>query len=270
MHYIIHVIKYRKKAILPIILIVLLLAGTQQAVWAESEDEKEPEPDKIEKFKTFITKKRVNAAYLMFGGSRLELDAMNDYLHSNDLPTISKTDISYGVGGHLVFNKLVLGMEIARFSKKEVPGSKDFNTTVSTKYTVLNCGYLLHSNNGRMIYPYMGIGVGELKLKITENTIGSFDDIITFQKSTVARRFAFLMNAGVAFDFFHKYDKRKKGKNSLMIGIRAGYLFTPIRPDWRINRIRVTDGPDSAVQGPYLRIIIGLGGWIETLIKRAI
>ncbi|MCP5048713.1 MAG: hypothetical protein GY940_16200, partial [bacterium] len=153
---------------------------------------------------------------------------------------------------------------------KEVPGEKDYNTTISTKYTVLNFGVLLHFKKGCMVYPYLGLGVGELKLKTTENNIGSFDDIIDYQKGSVARRFTFLMNPGIALDFFHKYDKKKKGKNSLMVGLRLGYLFSPFRPDWRINKIRVPDGPDSALQGPYFRVVVGIGGWIEKLIKTAI
>ncbi|MCP5052310.1 MAG: hypothetical protein GY940_34400, partial [bacterium] len=92
-----------------ITLFLVVLFGFSTALLAETEE--------IEKIKKFITKKRVNAGYVMFGASRLELRDMNIYLASHDLPIVGETDISYGLGGHVVHNKFVLGLEIARFSK---------------------------------------------------------------------------------------------------------------------------------------------------------
>ena len=41
---------------------------------------------------------------------------------------------------------------------------------------------------------------------------------------------------------------------------RAGVLASPNRTTWTRNDQRIVAGPDAAAGGPYLRIVVGLGG----------
>ena len=222
----------------------------------------------IEKITKFIKKKRVNAAYVMFGGSNLSLTNLNLTLESRGLPKVDEYYLSYGFGGHVINNKIVAGIEFLRVVKKESPGTEAFNTSIGAQYTVLNFGYLLHSKKGLMYYPYVGVGVGELKLRTIENNIDSFDDITDYQRGSESRTFNFLLNIGFALDLFYRYNRRKRGQNNLVVGVRAGYILSPVRLDWRVNHTWVDDGPDSGITGPYIRFVIGLGGWMEKLIKK--
>jgi hypothetical protein len=229
-----------------------------------------PQETEIDEIKKFITKKRINAAYFMFGSSQLGQKRINMFLEDREHPTIKDIHSSWGIGGHAIHNKFVLGMEIVRLTEREGNTDSQFNTFVSAKYTALNLGYLAFTKKGVMSWPFIGLGVGQLKLRITEDNIDSFNDFTGYQKGSESRRISFLFNAGIALDYFHKYNNRKKGKNSLVIGLRAGYVSCLGKLAWKVNGISVPDGPDSGITGPYVRIIIGLGGYIETLIKQAI
>lgn len=226
--------------------------------------------DEIEKITKFIKKKRINAAYVMFGVSRLNMAQLNSYLESSDLPEADEYYFSYGLGGHVIHNKFVVGLEIVRTFEKHSLATDGFRTSTRSKYGVLNFGYLLRSKKGLMNYPYLGVGIGKLVLRTTENNIKTFDDITGYQRGSESSTTNLLLNLGFAVDYFYKYNEKKKGQNNLVIGIRIGWIFSPVRYDWRVNHIRVADGPDSGITGPYLRFTIGLGGWIEKLIKKAI
>jgi opacity protein-like surface antigen len=226
--------------------------------------------DQIEKITKFIKKKRINAGYVMFGISRLNLIQLNSFLESSDLPEVDEFFFSYGLGGHVIHNKFVVGLEIVRTFEKYNQETDGFRTSTKSKYGVLNFGYLLRSKKGLMHYPYLGVGIGKLTLRVTENNIKSFNDITGYQRGSESSATNFLFNLGFAVDYFYKFNEKKKGQNNLVIGIRIGWIFSPVRRDWQVNHTRVVDGPDSGISGPYLRFTVGLGGWIEKLIKKAI
>lgn len=256
-----------KRRIISGVIMGLLLCFS--AGLSAQEEKKEPE-DKIEKFTKFIKKKRVNAAYIIGGLNTLHLDTLNRYLAKNDYPSLPQSYMTYGVGGHIIHNKFIVGLEIHRFLEKNSIGSKAFNTNAMGRYFILNFGYLLHEKNGLMAYPLAGVGFGQLTLRVTENNVHSFQDINNFQKGSESITRSFLVNLGFGADYFFNYSQEKKGKNSLMVGVRAGYVFSAIKDDWSVNHVRVADGPIAGLSSPYICIVFGLGGWMEKFIEIAI
>ncbi len=246
-----------------IILIVIGLFFFFDAAWGQ---EKEI-GDEIAKF---INRKRINAAYLIVGGNMFNFDHLNSYLTSRDFPAVPENYFTVGFGGHLIFDKLVLGLELLSTLRRSQDSTKEFCTSVSAKYAMVNAGYMLYSKKGLMMYPLLGLGVGRLKLNVRENNIHSFQDIIVFQGSSESITRSLLLNMGFAVDYFHNYNKKKKGKNNLVLGLRAGFLISAARWDWRVNGVSVGDGPSTGLTGPYVRLTIGMGGWIEKLITKAI
>ena len=224
----------------------------------------------IEKIKKFIKKKRINAAYLMAGENMFTIAKLNDYLGSRNFPTVAQNYFTYGLGGHVIHNKFVLGLEIQRSFKREQMTLKAFKTSLSAKYSVLNVGYLFYWKKGLMMYPLIGVGLGELRLQVIENNIQSFADIGNYQKGSDSRTRSILLNIGFALDYFFKFNRSKKGQNNLMMGVRVGVLASAAKFDWSVNRVTVPDGPTVGLTGPYVRVVIGLGGWVEKLIEKAI
>jgi len=236
----------------------------------EPENQEEPE-DQLTKLTKFIAKKRVNAAYIMGGLSFLNFNTLNRNLAKGDYPALTERYLTYGVGGHVIQNKFIVGLEIHRYIEKTpVRSTKEFNTSAYGKYIVLNFGYLLYSKKGLMVYPLGGMGFGELRLRVTENNIQSFQDINKYQKGSESITRSFIVNLAMGADYFFKYNQKKKGKNNLMIGIRAGVILSAIKDDWSVNHIHVADGPIAGLSGPYIKVVFGLGGWMEKLIEIAI
>lgn len=245
-------------------LVGVLLVSLTMAVMAEEEE------DEGEGISKFIKRERINAAYVMFGGTNLDFSKLNSYFGRNQLPVLNEGYLSFGLGGHVIFSKWILGLEVVRTIRDTPSIINTYSTSGEAKYTVLNFGYLLKSDNGLMYYPYIGFGIGAVKVTITKGDIDSFDDITHFQSINTVQRSSFLINAGFALDYFHKYVQKTKGKNNLVLGIRAGYMFAPGMGKWKINYFHVPDGPSTGVSGPYIFLTVGLGGWIQKFIKKTI
>jgi hypothetical protein len=218
----------------------------------------------------FIKKKRVNAAYAIGGGNILELSKLNSNLSERGFPEVSTTYLSYGVGGHFINNKLVFGVELLRLWERTTTAPTEYNLSVSVKFILLNFGHLIYQKKGLMLYPFLGAGYARLKMLTAQNNIDSFNDISHLQKSSESVFSNMIFNLGFATDYFLKYNHRQKGHNNLIIGFRIGINFIPFNSTWKVNRIPVPDGPQTGINGPYFRIIIGLGGWAERLIRKAI
>lgn len=265
----------KKSGIIAVIIIGLLFLGSletlaraEQEKPAEPEEQEEPD-DQFTKISKFIKKKRVNAAYIMGGAGFLNFNTLNRYLAKEDYPALSEKYLTYGVGGHVIHDKFILGLEIHRYLERNVISSKEFNTSSYGRYIILNFGYLLYSKKGLMVYPLGGMGFGQLRVRVTENNIQSFQDLNLYQKGSESKTRSFMVNLAVGADYFFKYNHKKKGKNNLMIGIRAGVILSAIKDDWTVNHIHVADGPVAGLSGPYIKIVFGLGGWMEKLIEIA-
>jgi len=251
----------QKKSLLITLTFGLLFCSSLMAFAQEKE---------IEEIEKFIKKKRVNAAYIMAGQNIMSFNNLNDFLIQRDFPAVSENYLAFGIGGHVIHDKFVVGIEIQRFFEKKRITAKEFNTSILGTYSLLNVGYLLYSKKGLMIYPLFGIGLGRLKLRIRENNIRSFEDINSYQRGSDSKITSFLTNIGFALDYFFNFKEKKRGKNKLVVGLRLGYIYTATRSGWSVNHIHVDDGPVTGLGGPYVRMVIGLGGWVEKLIKKVI
>ncbi len=260
----------KRKCFLAMTLCLLILLCLP--VWCQDQDgeDEEDDSDQIKKLEEFIKKKRINAAYVIAGAHRQKLDRLNNFLHNNQLPPVSTEYFTLGLGGHLILQKFVIGLELMRFTGSRTVSKKNFNTSATGKYSFLNFGYLLYSKKGMMIYPLAGIGYGALSLEVMQNNIQSLNDITTSQGINIARTSSMLVNLGCGLDYFFKYNPKKKGKNKFMIGVRMGYIASPSKGGWKVNHMPVADGPRIGLCGPYVRVVFGLGGWMEKLIVRAI
>jgi hypothetical protein len=218
----------------------------------------------------FIKKKRVNAAYAIGGGNTLDVSKLNLSLSERGFPEVPANYLSYGVGGHFINNKLVFGVELINLLERTTTAPTDYNLSVSVKFILLNFGHLIYQKKGLMFYPYMGAGYGRFKMLTAQNNIDSFNDISLMQKNSESVFSNMIFNLGFAGDYFLNYNSQKKGLNNVIIGFRIGINFIPFNSTWKINRIPVPDGPQTGINGPYFRIVIGLGGWAERIIRKAI
>ena len=218
----------------------------------------------------FIKKKRVNAAYGIFGGTTMNLNNLNRDLSYTKLPELPEKYFTFGFGGHLIEKRFVAALEFQKSLLRSNSVSNNYSSVLTFKYTLVNFGYLIYSGEKIMIYPMVGGGFGHMKLFNSDNTVDSFNDISNFMNTSEAKRYGFIANFGLGIDYFIQTKKNNKRikKKGLVIGLRTGYLFSPILEKWRVNLMKVSDGPKTSVNGFYLKLIIGFEGIVEKFIKR--
>ena len=217
----------------------------------------------------FIKKKRVNAAYGIFSGTTMNLNNLNRNLSYAKLPELPEKYFTFGFGGHLIEKRFVAGLEFQKSLLRSHSVSNNYSSVLTFKYTLVNFGYLIYSGEKIMIYPMVGGGFGHMKLFNSDNTVDSFNDISNFINTSEAKRYGFIANFGLGIDYFIQIKKniKKNKKRGLVIGLRTGYLFSPGLEKWRINLIKVSDGPKTGVNGFYLKFTIGLEGMVEKFIS---
>ena len=53
----------------------------------------------------------------------------------------------------------------------------------------------------------------------------------------------------------------EKGKGGMVLGVRAGYTFSPFKGDWNMDDLEISGAPETGITGPYIRLMIGGGGF---------
>jgi hypothetical protein len=136
--------------------------------------------------------------------------------------------------------------------------SGDYKTSLSAAYGFFNVGYLVYSKDDLHVYPLVGLGGGELWLKIGPH---SFDDILENpQRSAELSTGGFLLNLALGADYLWKLKEDEKSEGGLVFGLRVGYTFAPAKGEWTADGIDISGGPEVGITGPYIRFMIGGGG----------
>jgi hypothetical protein len=200
--------------------------------------------------------------YFMIGACLMNLDNLNSRLTDNGYTGLSDNFFTLGGGGHAILNRMIIGGEgQAMLGDRETGGT--FKTSLGGGYGLFNLGYVVYSTGSIRIYPLLGIGGGGVNLGIYEQGIApSFDEVLQDPRRN-ADLFTggFLLSFAIGTEYFLKTGTDEEEESGWIFGIRAGYTLTPIQGDWHISETVVSAGPDLGITGPYLRIMIGGGGF---------
>lgn len=201
--------------------------------------------------------------YSMFGWSTIDIKALNSRLESKGYSNISDNFISFGGGGHgIINNKVIIGGEGHGVFGKEVT-SGNYKNSINVGYGFFNLGYIVYSVKELRFYPLLGLGVGGMNLKIVEKVTSlSFDDVLDDPKRRVELSTGgFLLNLALGIDYLLKLGEDEKGKAGLIFGLRAGYTLSPFKGGWDMDEIEISGAPEIGITGPYIRLMIGGGGF---------
>lgn len=200
--------------------------------------------------------------YFMFGTTQIKINELNKMLKDNGYPECEENLTSFGGGGHgIIKDKVIIGGEghglIGRESSNDT-----YKIRIVGGYGVFNLGYILYSTKNLRLYPIFGIGGGGLSLKIIEKKEDlSFRDVLENPKRGVELSTGgFLVNLAIGGDYLLRLGKDERGEGGLVFGIRTGYIL-PHFEKWEMDEIDISHGPRIGVTGPYIRIMIGGGGF---------
>ncbi len=201
-----------------------------------------------------------NTIYASFGNSIVNIKDLNTRLENLKYSKMSDNFISAGGGIHAVSDGLVIGGEGHRISGKKAE-SKDFETSISIFYGFFYLGHSLYSTENLILYPSVGVGAGRFSLKILEKGSLTFDEVLKGPKrSTRLSISGLLINPSLGFDYLLSLRKTEEEISGIVIGLRIGYIFAPVKGNWSMEGIKVFEGPKMGITGPYIRLIIGSGG----------
>ena len=198
--------------------------------------------------------------YFMFGFNNLDIKNLNTALENKGYSKLSDNFLSFGGGGHGIINRFIIGGEGHGLIGEEA-NSENYKSSLSVGYGFFDFGYIVYSIGGLNVYPLLGIGGGGITLKISEKVPPSFDAILDNPKRGVEiSTGGLLLNIAVGADYLLNLGDRKWGNGGLVFGLRIGYTYSPIKSDWQFEEGSISDGPETGITGPYLRLMIGGGG----------
>ncbi|MEE4310631.1 MAG: hypothetical protein V2J62_02070 [candidate division KSB1 bacterium] len=200
--------------------------------------------------------------YFMIGYMKMGIDDLNDRFEENGYTAIEAGFLSLGGGGHAVMGRLILGGEgHAIFNGEESNDLYDYSLSAGSGF--FNVGYVAYSTPLFRLYPMIGFGGGGVTLKIAESAATpSFDEVLQNPKRSVQMDSGgFLLNVSLGADYTITMEQGKDGAGGFIVGLRAGYVMTPIQDDWFIDSDEISGSPDTGLTGFYIRLLIGGGGY---------
>jgi hypothetical protein len=206
--------------------------------------------------------KRVNKnlyggfGHFTFIGQSVNINGLNTLLSEKNYGNINPNQVSWGGGGNFVIKNFVIGGEGAGFFS-----SNSSNTSNSLNFSggsgLFNLGYAFAVGKHSLIYPLVGIGGGGYSIVFSQkNTSTDFNNQISVPNGQVNMQSGgILLNAQLAYQRFFCGPERE----GFLIGIKAGYHYSPGPWKFTVNRNSVTNAPGINMNGPYVSIILGGG-----------
>ncbi len=67
-----------------------------------------------------------------------------------------------------------------------------------------------------------------------------------------------LVNVGAGMEYLIPVFRVWRGNAGILLGLRAGYIFSPVSSNWRFDNASIAGGPDLDMSGAYARARIGV------------
>ncbi len=211
--------------------------------------------------------KRGGVGYFLAGYSAVNFDSLNDILRAKGYPEVSGKVFSVGGGGYgVVADRIVLGGEGNMLFNGESE-NRGYRDSISAGYGVSVIGYIVYSGNNLVVYPFAGLGGGGATLSVSSNEAvsgKSFDEVLNnlSYRGVELSTDGFIAGLGLGSDYLMEIktktdDKGEKGVMFFLVGIRIGYNFTFGWGDWSANGLNIPDGPETGLEGPFVKIAVG-------------
>ncbi len=196
-----------------------------------------------------------------YQGSNLQ--ALNQALNKQGYSSLSEHALSFG--GAMQFRVFHVLSEFEGQVNLLTPTlNSNYSLQATSGLFFINLGYVFRPLRNLNIYPLVGIGAAMLDLNFTQrNTALSFDDFLKNPgRQGDLNNMMLAFNLGLGIDWLGDWFG--------LIGLRAGYIFTPWGSNWwTINQIGsdnsdssnygypISNGPTLGLAGPYLRLNLG-------------
>jgi hypothetical protein len=204
------------------------------------------------------------SGHFSLGSMRLDIDALNSLLSTNDLPTVESSALSFGGGGYAVRGRLVLGGEGHGFMLgDETTADGRTGVRVGAGYGVFVAGLELNPNGSLRIQPRLGLGGGGHSIQLGPREIPRLDDVLADPARGVNLSHGGLVRTvGVRIERTFGADgaRRSGPRSGPVLGLELGRISGMGTWRWGTEWGEVTRGPSLPLEGSYIRGTIGGGG----------
>lgn len=200
------------------------------------------------------------AGYFTIGLTQFDLAELNVIMYGEGYNTFEENFLSSGGGGYGIIKNWVIGGEGFYFTRQTI-GNTSRSASLNGSNGMFKLGYVILSKKGFYLYPVVGVGGGVFELQLKESdSIPTFPDVAANPgRSAHLEANGLILDAGLGISFTPKGGVTGSGGPTL--GLRAGYLFTPSDFTWKMDGDKLSGGPALGMNGIYVRLTIGGGGF---------
>ena len=208
-----------------------------------------------------------HALVLSTGATTVSVDPLNRVLTSARFAGLSNDGISYGVSGYYAVGRALLGADVSRVTYGEEGLSNGRSDDLNATEYLVTASYAFVSTGRLTLFPALGVGTGAFDVTLRDRAAGvagsatelTFDALVQNPgaETTVSGKHL-LYSLGGGADYL--ITRGAPDHVGVVFGVRAGVLVAPNRTTWSSRGRMVVAGPDAAAGGPFVRVIVGIGG----------
>ncbi|MDB4883874.1 MAG: hypothetical protein JWL95_2640 [Gemmatimonadetes bacterium] len=206
-----------------------------------------------------------HALVLTTGMSRISVDPINARLTPSQFAPLSNDAVSYGASGYFAVGRALLGADVQRSTFGEEGLNNGRTDDLNSMQGLATAAYALVATEHLTLFPQLGVGLGRIEVTLrdrsgvaTPASQPTFDEVAlapgTESKMT-GRHLLYSFGGGADY-----LVTRRGSSVGVVMGVRAGLMASPNRATWTRGGQTIVAGPDAGATGPYLRVVVGLGG----------
>jgi hypothetical protein len=207
-----------------------------------------------------------HAMVVSTGMTRMSVDAINARTTAARYAGLSDDAVSYGASGHYAFGRALLGADVHRSTFGEEGLENGRTDDLSTMQGMVTAAFVVHSTRHLSVFPQLGVGLGRIEVALRDRSGGSmasasqptFDEVAQTpgtESRLTGRHLLYSFGGGMDY-----LVTRSRSRMGVVMGVRAGVLASPNRTTWTRQGQTVVAGPDGGASGPFLRVVVGVGG----------
>ncbi|SFN32555.1 hypothetical protein SAMN05428949_2430 [Chitinophaga sp. YR627] len=169
------------------------------------------------------------------------------------------------------YNRFLFRGEASLILPHSINQPDNMKTTFGGYSVAAGIGYVVMQTPRSRLYPYVAIQGFSTRLKFTDRTpVKDMNELISTSRRNSSIQFSNAsIDAGIQFERMitlknNQWDCPQNNKY-MTIGFRLGYNWSPGTVKARYNGALITGAPEYNFQGPYLKVMIGLGKKIRNM-----
>lgn len=207
-----------------------------------------------------------HALVVSTGMTRMSVDAINARTTAARYAGLSDDAVSYGASGHYAFGRALLGVDVHRSTFGEEGLENGRTDDLSTMQGMVTAAFVVHASRNLSVFPQLGVGLGRIEVALRDRNGGAvasasqptFDEVAQApgtESRLTGRHLLYSFGGGADY-----LVTRSRSGMGVVMGVRAGMLAAPNRTTWTRQGQTVVAGPDGGAGGPFLRLVVGVGG----------